>query len=194
MARITVIQGHPTPGGGHFGHALADAYADAAESAGHAVRRVTVADLDFPLLRSRHDWNEEPLPPALAEAQESIAWAEHLVMLFPLWLGTMPALLKGFLEQVLRPGFATAGLEGGKGWRKLLKGRSARIVVTMGMPALAYRLYFREHGVKNLMRNILHFVGIAPSRRTYIGMIEGMSDAKRGRWLAEMARLGERAR
>lgn len=194
MTRIAIIQGHPTPGGGHFGHALADAYAAAAEASGHAVRRINVADLDFPLLRSRDDWEKTPLPATLAEAQASIAWAEHLVILFPLWLGTMPALLKGFLEQVLRPGFATSTSETGKGWRRLLKGRSARIVVTMGMPSILYRLYFREHGVKVLVRNILKFVGIAPCRTIYVGMIEGLGDTERRRWLTAMGRLGKDAR
>jgi putative NADPH-quinone reductase len=60
---------------------------------------------------------------------------------FPLWLASMPALLKGFFEQALRPGFALGPTEPGRMWKKLLKGRSARIVVTMGMPALVYRWY-----------------------------------------------------
>ena len=65
-----------------------------------------MAQLDFPLLRSQHDWHHTPLPPTLVTAQQDILWAQHLVLLFPLWMGDMPALLKGFLEQVARPGFA----------------------------------------------------------------------------------------
>jgi putative NADPH-quinone reductase len=112
-------------------------------------------------------------PPAIAEAQETIAWAEHLVIIYPLWLGAMPALLKGFFEQAMRPGFAVArsGVEPGP--KQPLKGRSAHIIVTMGMPALVYRWYFRAHSLKSLKRNILGFVGIAPQRDTIIGMVEG---------------------
>jgi len=71
---------------------------------------------------------------------------------------------------------------------KLLKGRSARIVVTMGMPAVFYRIYYRAHSVKNLKRNILEFCGINPVRSTLIGMVEGRPEA-RAAWLASMAKL-----
>lgn len=112
-------------------------------------------------------------------------------MLFvPLWLGDMPALLKGFLEQVARPGFALgASGEGGMG-KKLLGGRSARVVVTMGMPAPLYRWYFQAHSVKSLERNILGFCGIAPIHRTLIGMVEDMDDNRRRKWLDTLRELG----
>lgn len=104
--RILLIEGHPDPIGSHLCHALADAYAEGAQEEGHQVRRVHVAKLDFPLLRSQQDWEFGELPESLKQAQEDIAWAQHLVLFFPLWLGDMPALLKGFLEQIARPGFA----------------------------------------------------------------------------------------
>jgi putative NADPH-quinone reductase len=189
-----LIQGHPDPAGGHFCHALAQAYADGVREAGHEVRTLDVAQLDFPLLRSQHAWTDEPLPPALAPAQEAIRWADHLVFFFPLWLGGMPALLKGFLEQVARPGFALARHAKNPMAAKLLKGRSARLVVTMGMPAAVYRYYFRAHSIKALERNILGFVGIAPIDETLIGMVEGMDDASRAQWLDKLRELGRQAR
>ena len=74
----------------------------------------------------------------------------------------------------------------------VLGGRSARVVVTMGMPALVYRWYLRAHSVKSLERNILGFVGIAPIHRNLVGMIEGMTDVQRERWLETLRGLGER--
>ena len=191
--RILLIQGHPDPAGGHFGHALADAYALGAAESGHALRRVEVARLDVPLLRSQHEWQHGALPASLVEAQRAIGWAEHLVIFFPLWLGDMPALLKAFLEQVARPGFAFR--EGGSNpfGAKGLTGRSARVVVTMGMPALVYRYYFRAHSVKNLERNILGFVGISPVHATLIGQVEQLGEAGSRRWLARLAALGRQA-
>jgi putative NADPH-quinone reductase len=124
--------------------------------------------------------------------QQAIARADHLVFFFPLWLGGMPALLKGLLEQVARPGFATEKAPGPAGFRKLLTGRSARLVVTMGMPALIYRLFFLAHGIKQMERSILRFVGIAPVRESLIGNVQGSATA-RTRWLARMDRLGARA-
>ena len=188
--RILLIQGHPDPAGRHFGHALADAYAEGALAAGHEVRRTEVALLDFPLLRSQAEWLKGTLPPTLAQAQRDIAWAEHLLLFFPLWMGDMPALLKGFLEQVARPGFAFDYVEGSPFAHKGLKGRSARVVVTMGMPAAVYRYFFRAHSVKSLERNILGFVGIAPVHETLIGTVEDPESKGRGRWLASLREMG----
>jgi putative NADPH-quinone reductase len=186
--RIVLIQGHPTPGGGHFGHALADAYARGAAAAGHELRRISVAELDFPLLRSKQEWDHGPVPPTLVPAQQAIAWADHLVLLYPLWLGTLPASFKGFLEQVLRPGFAIDSQQGR--FAKRLAGRSARVVVTMGMPAFIFRWYFGAHGLKSLERNILKFCGIAPIRETLVGSVEAVGDAKRRKWIARLEALG----
>ena len=191
--RVVLIQGHPDAIAPHLCHALADAYAEGAQGAGHEVRRIEVSRLDFPLLRSQQDWEHGVLPATLAQAQADIDWAQHLVLFFPLWLGDMPALLKAFLEQVARPGFAfktdTANPMGQKG----LAGRSARVVVTMGMPALLYRWYFRAHSVKSLERNVLGFVGIAPINETLIGMVDKLGDDGVHKWQAKLRALGAAA-
>jgi len=189
-SRILLLQGHPDASAPHLLHALAASYAEGARAAGHEVRTVDVARIDFPLLRSQQAWEHEPLPAALQPAQDAIAWAQHLVLFFPLWLGDMPALLKAFLEQVARPGFAFGGGEGNPFAHKALAGRSARVVVTMGMPALVYRWYFRAHSVRSLERNILGFVGMAPVRETLIGSVGGMKEDAARKWFARMRRLG----
>lgn len=188
--RILVVQGHPDAAGGHLCHALADTYAEAARGAGHEVRRVDVARLDFPLLRSQAEWTSSPVPPALAPVQQDVLWAQHLVFFFPLWMGDMPALLKGFIEQLARPGFAFKAEAGSPLGAKALTGRSARVVVTMGMPALVYRFVFRAHSVRSLERNILGFVGIAPVHETLIGSVEASSQDTRLGWFDRMRTLG----
>jgi putative NADPH-quinone reductase len=187
--RIAIILGHPDAGGQHFGHALASAYERSAREAGHEVKVINVARLELPLLRSAAEWEWKPVSEPVAQAQRTIAWAEHLVIVFPLWLGDMPAVLKGFFEQTLRPGFAIGKAAPGRLGKKLLKGRSARIIVTMGMPALFYRVYYRAHSLKSLKRNILEFCGIAPVRASVIGMVEGSADW-RGEWLMKLSALG----
>jgi putative NADPH-quinone reductase len=192
-SRLLIIQGHPDPAGGHFCHALAENYVEGAASGGHEVRRIDVARLDFPLLRSAAEFNTGPLPASLEEAQRALVWAEHLLLVFPLWMGDMPALLKGFIEQVARPGFAFDGDDRGPFGKKKLQGRSARVVVTMGMPALVYRYIYRAHSVKALERNILGFIGIAPIHETLIGQVEGEeSESARQRWLRRLRELGEK--
>lgn len=188
-----LVQGHPDPSREHLCHMLEDAYAKAALLAGHELRRVSVAGLDFPLLRTQRDWEHGKLPETLQQAQDDIGWCEHLVLIFPLWLGDMPALLKGFLEQVARPGFAFHGQADNPLKEKALKGRSARIVVTMGMPALVYRWYFRAHSIKSLERNILGFVGISPVRETLFGLAGDAGHDKVDRWVGKMEKLGRDA-
>lgn len=188
--RIVIIQGHPDSKHPHLGHALAKAYSEGANEAGHEVRHITVGELDFPLLRSKIEWEAATYLPSIMQSQESIRWANHLVIVYPLWLGSMPALLKAFLEQVFRPGFAISKGEPGKIWKKLLTGRSAHIVVTMGMPALIYRWFFRAHSLKSLERNILGFSGIGPIRASVIGMVESDDDARRRKWIQKMRKFG----
>ena len=115
--------------------------------------------------------------------------AEHLVIVFPLWLGTMPAVVKAFLEQIMRPGIAFDYRKQGFPKRKLA-GRSARIAVTMGMPAFLYRWYFGGHGLRGLERSILRFAGIRPVRETLFGGVGNADEARRRRWLDRMRNYG----
>ncbi len=189
---ILLIQGHPDAGKRHLCHGLEESYVRGAMAAGHEIRRVNVAKLAFPILRSEIEWKEGALPAGLAEAQDAIQWAEHIVFLFPLWLGDMPALLKGFLEQVARPGFAFSREGRNPLVQKALKGRSARVIVTMGMPAMVYRWFFFAHSIRSLERNILGFVGIHPVRDTIIGMAGNMDERAAKKWLDKLERRGSR--
>lgn len=190
MARknILVIDAHPDPAPRHFVHALAAKYTAAAEKAGHVVQLVKLADLEFPWIRNFEQFAARP-PGMIGSQQQHFAWAHHVVILYPLWLGSMPALLKAYLEQVMRPGFAfDYGRRSGMPKQKL-KGKSARIVVTMGMPAMFYRLYYRSHSVRSLVRNILAFVGFKPVRVSLIGNVENAKARARG-----LAKLLEHAK
>lgn len=190
VRRITVIQGHPDSSSHHLLHAMADAYAESATAAGHEVRRIEVAKIEFPLLRTQVDFETGDLPLSLAQARDDMRWAEHWVFLFPLWHGTMPALFKGFLEHIFRPGFAMEYKK--KGFpKRLLAGRSARIVVTMGMPVLLYRWYFGAFGLRSFERSMLSFAGIKPIRESLYGLTFA-DENKRARWIEDMRRRGKR--
>jgi putative NADPH-quinone reductase len=191
-ANILVLNGHPDPESKGLCHAIAEAYADGAREAGHSVTRLDVARLDFGFLRSQAAFEHAAPPADIARAQDAVKAATHLVVIFPLWLGDMPAVLKAFLEQTLRPGFAFDYRP--KGLPVMhLKGRSARVIVTMGMPAFVYRWYFRAHGLKNLKRNILGFVGFAPVRDTIVGNLGNPSRGAIERRLREIKALGRAA-
>ena len=189
--RIAMIQGHPDGQTRHFCHALADEYAKGCEDGGHEVRRIEVARLEFPLLRTKEEFEHGVPSDSIKQAQDAIRWADHLVIVYPLWLGSMPALLKGFFEQLLRPGFAFEYQKSGGMAKKLLTGKSARIVVTMGMPAFVYRWIFSAHSLKSLIRNTLRFCGVGPVKSTLIGNIEGLTERQRDDWLDELRGLGD---
>lgn len=192
--RILVVVGHPDPSPDRLCRGLAQAYAEGAKQAGHVVRQIDLAALDFSMLRTMQEFEHGAIPDSLKDAAGAIVWSEHIVFVFPLWLGTMPALLKAFLEQVMRPGTAFAYPDNGGFPKTLLRGRSARMVVTMGMPSIFYRLWFLSHGIAGMRRNILRFAGISPVRETLFGMVAGASDATRAKWLGQIRKLGERAR
>jgi putative NADPH-quinone reductase len=190
VAKIAIIIGHARSG--TYCDALGEAYRRGALDGGHAATLMQTAALAFdPILRKAYV-EVQPREAELEAANAAIRAADHLVIIFPLYLGDMPAILKGFLERVLQPDLVEAAK--GKKFVKLLKGKSARIIVTMGMPALIYRWYFGAHAVAILKKNILQFMGVRPVRSTMIGSVEGMSEAKRKDWLARIEKLGHDCR
>ncbi len=190
---ILIIQGHPDISHDHLCHALAASYEKGARESGYEVKTICIANIDFPLLRTNEDFYSSGPVPVIKQCQQDIRWANHLVIFYPLWMGSMPALLKAFFEQVFRPGFAMEPVDGGRKWVQLLKGKSAHIIVTMGMPALIYRWYYGAHGLKSLERNILKFTGVGPIKESLIGMVEG-SQAHRVRWLEKIFNYGKKGR
>ena len=189
MTRVVVVVGHSRTG--TLCEALAEAYATGARSAGHEVELVHLARLRFdPILRGAYDW-VQALEPDLGEAYRAIMAADHLVIVFPLWLGGMPAILKGFLERLLQPDLVTAHRN--KKFVQLLKGKSARVIMTMGMPGLVYRWWYGAHALLALKRNILEFMGVSPVKSTLFGMIEAVSADRRHEWLREVEALGREA-
>jgi len=159
--------------------------------------RLSVARLDFPLLLSREDQRGVP-PEAILQSQGVIARSDHVVMLFPIWNGAMPAILKGFLEQTFRPAFIFPDAKPGEplgffsyfNQRKALKGKTARIVITMQMPAFIYRWFFRPHPEKNT----LSLSGLGPVRENLVGLVESPDGRKRERWLRKMYLSGREGR
>lgn len=192
MARIAIIVGHARRD--TYCEALGTAYKSGAEAGGHVADMFVLARMSFDPILHEGFSKEQKLEPDLQAAQDAIGRADHLVVIFPLWMGSLPAILKGFLERILQPGFAVERDENDAGYRPLLTGKSARIIMTMGMPALVYRWWFGAHALRMLKRNIMGFVGIAPVRSTIFGMVAVGSDARRQRWLDQVAAMGHAAR
>jgi len=188
--RILVILGQPDAKS--YGGALAAAYAEGARANGAEVREVRLGEIAFDPAPRPGSLKPGELEPDLARAQAAIKWAEHLVFVYPIWWGTIPALLKGFIERVFTPGFAVNFHQDSALWDKLLAGRSARLIVTLNTPSLIYRWVYGQPGHTTMKRSILKFCGIKPVRITEVGPIKNSTEAKRAQWLQQVRTLGRR--
>jgi putative NADPH-quinone reductase len=191
MKKIMIVVGHPQRT--TFCEALGKAYHDAAEAAGHQARLFKLAEMEFDPVLHEGLRKTQTLEPDLQAAYDALATCDHLVIVFPLWCGDMPALLKSFIERILQPDLiARENTEHAMNW-SIFNNKSARIIMTMGMPVSIYRFWYRGHALKLLTRNILHFIGIKPVRHTLFGMIGNSKPEQRDRWIEQVRALGRGA-
>lgn len=188
--RILLILG--TPKHDSFCHAIADAYVRGARSQGHAVRQLRLGELQFdPILREGYG-QQQTLEPDLLEAQRQIHWAEHLVFVYPVWWGGVPALLKGFFDRIFLPGFAFKYRHRSQLWDKLLSGRTADLLVTLDTPAWYFRWIYGAPAHRQMVRTILGFCGIKTRRLSEFTPVRPSSEEQRQRWLRKAEQLGLR--
>ncbi|CAI9008152.1 NAD(P)H-dependent oxidoreductase [Pseudomonas sp. fls2-241-R2A-110] len=188
--RILVILGHPSSNS--FCAALAQRYVQSALRAGHEVRQLFLGRMNFdPVLREGYR-QVQPLERDLRHAQADILWAEQLTLVYPIWWGGVPALLKGFFDRVFLPGFAFKYREGKAFPDKLLRGRSAHLLVTMDTPPWYYRWIYRMPGLHQIRKTTLAFCGIEPRRTLTFGPILGASDGQRETWLRQAEAIARR--
>lgn len=186
--KILLIQGHPD--NQSFNHALHAAYKKGAVAAGAEIQEIFVGQLQFETNLKYGYRQRVELEACLVKAQEQIKWAEHIVLFYPVWWGSVPAVLKGFFDRVLLPGFAFKKRENSVWWDKLLTGRSARIISTLDQPAWFYRLVNGAPTDKAVKRMTFHFCGVKPVRITNIGPLRLSTENYRKKWLQKVEALG----
>lgn len=185
-----VILGHPRSDS--LCGEMARVYAEAVRAAGGEARLLALGGLDFdPLLRDGFDGNQV-LEPCLVAAQSDIAWASELVFVHPTWWGGPPALLKGFVDRVFLPGFAFKYQERSPFPEQLLKGKRARLLVTMDSPPLWYRWVTGMPGHRLLRKAVLDFCGVKPVGVHAFGPVRGSTPERRAAWLEQVRILGGR--
>lgn len=186
--KVLIILGHPQRDS--LCGALAQSYQEAALAAGADVRTLYLGEIQFDPLRHKGYQKIQTLEQDLVAAQEAILWAEHLVFVYPIWWGTLPALLKGFFDRAFLPGFAFKFHDHDQWWDKLLAGRSARLLVTMDTPPWFYNWLYRAPGHNTMRHTILGFCGIKPVKITSFGPVRDSTPAQREKWLASAQKLG----
>ncbi len=185
MKKILILQGHPRKDS--LVNALTQAYYDGAKELGFDVELIHLIDLNFDLILREKD---QVLEPDLKMMQQKIKAADHLVLAFPTWWSTMPALVKGFIDRVFLTGFAFHYK--GKIPDGLLKGKSARFIMTMDTPEILYRFLLGGPGFTIMNRGILKFSGFSPVKRSIFYSVRTSTQEKRTKWLEQINALGRK--
>ena len=190
--KIVVLVGHPDRGQ-TLSREFALLYEVAAKKAGHEVRRFCLAEMQFdPILHQGYKVIQE-LEPDLKKLQDAVRWCDHLVIIYPNWWGTMPALLKGLFDRMWLPGFSfhmrkhkdgTTAM----GWKKIMKGKTARVVVLSGNNPLLIRVFFGDY-TNEIRRAILWFAGFK-TKVMRLGPNDHAPEWMLNHWRRRIARLG----
>lgn len=174
---ILLIDGHPYDES--FCAAIGISLAEKAKHQGHAVTRLALRDLQFdPIMRYGYRKIQQ-LEPDLLRAQEYFKAADHIVVISPIWWGGPTALLKGFLDRTLLPGFAFKYRKNSELWDKLLKGKTGHVIVTSDGPTWWMRWVRGDSTVKIIADSTLDFVGISPVRVSRIGRVKWLNQEQR---------------
>ena len=190
--KIFILAGHPNPGE-TLNRSIVESYVEGAREGGHEVRATHLGNLKFDPILHKGYKEIQALEPDLIKVQEDMKWADHIVIAYPNWWCTMPALLKGLFDRMLLPGFAFRfEKEKAYTWQKLLKGKTARLIVTMDTPRFFDRLFFGDN-TNELRKGILGFSGVGPVRVTKICGIKRFSPEQIKAHLARIRRMGTNA-
>lgn len=182
MFTTLVIDGHPNPDS--LSAAMARSYAE-----GHGnARLIALRDLDFdPHMRFGYR-QRMTIEPDLQDAREAIHLAKRIVIVSPMWWGSVPALLKGFFDRALLPQdeyvYPHRSLPKG-----LLQGRSGRFLLLADTPRIALP-FLGTHAAAQVSRHTMKFCGVRPFRvKRFLG-VRYQSPERLQAWLAQAAHLG----
>lgn len=190
MKQVLIINGHPDKES--FNHALSEAYIKGANKTNATLSQINISELKFnPNLTFGYRKRME-LEPDLIDAIDKIKKADHIVWLFPIWWYGYPALMKGFIDRTFLPGITYQPVEGKPLPEKLLKGKSAHLIITADTPKWYDFLIMKRPAINQLKKGTLQFCGINPVKLTYIAPIKNSSSDFRGKWLKKIFLLGER--
>ncbi len=186
--KVLVLLGHPDSES--MCCEFADSYADGARQNGHDVRRTNLGDMTFdPILHKGYKVIQE-LEPDLKKLQEDMRWCDHLVVIYPSWWSTMPALLKGMFDRMWIPGFAFKFSPSGYTWQRLLKGRSARVFVTSDSHPLLARFIFGDN-TNEIKDGILWFAGFNTSIKK-VGPMKHITPERKAKWKNKFVKVGRK--
>lgn len=189
MQKVLIINGHPDKDS--FNSGLSESYKKGAEKSNAEIKELNLRELNFNLNLQFGYRKRTELEPDLLDAQEKLKWADHLVWVYPVWWGSVPALMKGFLDRILLPGFAFNKKPNSLWWDKCFKGKTARIICTMDQPAWYYKWFYGRPSHNAMKKVTMNFIGVKKVRITSIGPIRLSKEGFRAKWLKKVEKLGQ---
>jgi len=190
MKKILIINGHPDKES--FNYALSDAYKKGAISSDADIKEINIRELNFNSNLQFGYRKRMELEPDLIAAQEKLIWANHIVWVYPVWWSSVPAIMKGFLDRILLPGFAFKKRGNSLLSDKYLTGKSARIICTLDQPPWYYSLVYKSPSHNAIKKGTLHYIGVKKVRITTIGSIRLSKEKFRTKWLNTIEKLGQK--
>jgi len=189
MKKILIINGHPKKDS--FSSALAKNYKKGAIESGAEVKEIIVTNLPLENYLRYDHFSGKDVGKEISDSREKIAWADHIVFVHPVWWGSMPAILKCFIDMVFSSGFAFKYKEGSGMPEKLLKGRTARIITTMDTPYFIYSYFFGSPSINQLKSRTLEFCGISPVKVSHFGPVQSSNELQRKIFLEKVYQQGK---
>lgn len=186
---ILVLCGHPDKDS--FSGVVADHYQVGAEDAGHIVERVNLGELHFDPILHKGYKEIQLLEPDLVLLQEKFKAADHIVIVYPNWWCSMPALLKGLFDRFWLPGFAFNFNKETKKIVQHLKGKTSRVIILSGSHS-PFKTWWKFGDYTNeIQYGILEFAGIRTEVSSF-GPCEKVTEDTRAKWLKEVETLGKK--
>ena len=189
--KVLVINGHPDRES--FNWALAEAYRSGLAESEAVVEQINIADLQFNPNLAYGYRVISPLEPDLLMAIEKIKAADHMVWVFPSWWHGLPALMKGFVDRTFLPGLFFKFEQGKLFPKQLLKGKTARLIITADTVRWYDRWFMKSPAIQQFKKGTLQFVGIDPVKVTYIAPVKNSTEAFRAKWLRKVGQMGQKA-
>lgn len=188
---ISVILAHPNKES--FNHAIANTAVEALQQNGHDVNFHDLHEEKFdPLLPFNEFPKDAHLPPEIENHCKEISDADGIIIIHPNWWGQPPAILKGWIDRILRPGVAYEFLESDSGEgvpAGLLKARSAIVFNTSNTETGREEKVFGDP-LETIWKNcIFDLCGVNNFYRKMFNIVVVSSEEQRKEWLKEVRQI-----
>jgi putative NADPH-quinone reductase len=186
--RISVILAHPNKKS--FNHAIAETAVDMLCQNGHEVHFHDLYEEDFdPILSAEEIPKDVLLPPEIEKHCKEISEAGGIIIIHPNWWGQPPAILKGWVDRVIRPGVAYEFSENDTGEglpHGLLKAKTAVVFNTSNTETKREREVFGDPLEAIWKDCIFTLCGVTDFHRRMFNIIVTSSEEQRKEWLKEV--------